>query len=586
MPPVDKDKVIDSQEDLTKQPDNDTPTVEREHKTDTEIMFDRANSSFNDFSSLGLGTRSGSAMPRVYDAFRLEDEYTTPQAGFGDSSYDLNMTRKQDIESGDLNEYRAEQQSGATQIINGIGKMSALAGTTFIDGTIGTLWGLGQGIVNAFSDDPNKTFWNGFVDNGISNAMRKTEAWFEKYMPNYRSQYEQNLGLWQSLGTANFWADQIKQMGFTVGTAVGATVTGMVTGGAGVMPKLFGNFGKILGMGTKGVNWMERLGLSFMSGFNETKNVVSGGMQDRFNEYNKDNFENYQNELKNLDDVITNETYQRLLDMGYYKSKGEGIPAVIPRPEVFEQFKAQVATEYQSTFDEIKSRYEENSADPKARAVAAGSFELGVGTAFMTVMNMIGQNSVLPSPFTNAERMVQGSATNRIARFMNKKLGLNKFSKDAFNEFKNISVPELALKKVSEGASEMIEEGGQDIVTDFATNYYGSDNIKSGKANTARLMDSFMTALGDNINGDTMWKDMQAAFLSTMIGTPIVNKGATQNGKQDRTFTWQGGVVQMIKDAKAEYAKSKETFDFIRNIIDSPERRAAFNLNVYANTQK
>jgi hypothetical protein len=586
MPPVDKDKVIDSQEDLTNQQDNDTPTIDQEHKSDTEIMFNRANAAFDNFSSLGLGSRAGSAMPRVYDAFRLEDEYTTPQAGFGDSSYDLNMTRKQDIESGDLNEYRAEQQSGATQIVNGVGKMLGLAGTTFIDGTIGTLWGLGQGIVNAFSDDPNKTFWNGFVDNGISNAMRKTEEWFEKYMPNYRSQYEQNLGLWQSLGTANFWADQIKQMGFTVGTALGATVTGMVTGGAGVMPKLFGNFGKILGMGTKGVNWMERLGLSFMSGFNETKNIVSGGMQDRFNEYNKDNFENYQNELKNLDEVITNETYQRLLDMGYYKSKGEGIPAVIPRPEVFEQFKAQVATEYQSTFDEIKSRYEENSADPKARAVAAGSFELGVGTAFMTVMNMIGQNSVLPSPFTNAERMVQGSATNRIARFMNKKLGLNKFSKDALNEFKNVSIPELALKKVSEGVSEMVEEGGQDIVTDFATNYYGSDNIKSGKANAARLMDSFMTALGDNIHGDAMWKDMQAAFLSTMAGTPIVNKGATQNGKQDRTFTWQGGIVQMIKDAKAEYAKSKETFDFIRSIIDSPERRAAFNLNVYANTQK
>lgn len=579
--------IITSEKDLSRNNTNHNPvmdTVENSEQTATNPTPRREPNIFDELSE--FHTYKGQLNEGLQDALDLEKEYYTPQAGWGESSYDKEVKNKYQIEQGDLNDIRAEQQAGGTQLINGVGKMLGLAGTTFIDGTIGTLWGLGQGIVNAFSDDPNKTFWNGFVDNGISNAMRKTEEWFEKYMPNYRSTSESQLGMFASMGTANFWADQIKQMGFTVGTALGATVTGLVTGGAGVVPKLFGSFGKILGMGTKGVNWMERLGLSFMSGFNETKNVVSGGMQDRFNEYNKDNFENYQNELKNLDETILNETYQRLLDMGYYKSKSNGIPAVIPRLEVFEQLKAQVASEYQSTFDEIKSRYEENSADPKARAVAAGSFELGVGTAFMTIMNMIGQNSVLPSPFTNAERMVQGSATNRIARVANFLTGKNKFSKNAFNEFRNISIPELALKKVSEGASEMIEEGGQDIVTDFATNYYGSDNIKSGKATTARLMDSFMTALGSNINGDTMWKDMQAAFLSTMIGTPIVNKGATQNGKQDRTFTWQGGVVQMIKDAKAEYAKSKETFDFIRSIIDSPERRTAFNLNVYANTQK
>lgn len=578
---------ITSEKDLSRNTTDNNPVmdnVENSEQTATNPTPKRKPNVFDELSE--FHTYEGQLNEGLQDALDLEKEYYTPQAGWGESSYDKEVKNKYQIEQGDLNDIRAEQQAAGTQVINGFGKALVLTGTTMIDGTIGTVIGLGQGVVNAFSDDPNATFWSGFYDNGLSNALRDVEQWFEKTMPNYVSTSESQLGMFASMGTANFWAEQIKQMGFTVGTALGATITGLATGGAGVAPKLAGSLAKVLGASARGVNIVESASLAIMAGFNETKNVVSSGLENRFNTYNQDNYNDYQQKLKNLDDRITAETYKRMVDLGYFKEKGDGTPTIIPNQEVIDQYKALVAKEFQSEYDAIKAEYEEKSKDPMQRTIAASSLELGVGTAFMTAMNMIGQGAVLPSPFVNGERMVQGSITNKFARIANTVTGRNKFSKEAFNEFKAVSAPELAIRKTLSGVSEMVEEGGQDIVTDFSNDYYSLDNVNSGKDTFARAMDSFLSAVGKNIHGESMYKDMQAAFLSTLIGTPIVNRGASQNGKKDRTFTWQGGVVQMFKDAKEESRKSKETYDFIRSLIDSPERKAAFNLNVYANSQK
>lgn len=578
---------ITSEEDLSRNNVSKNPVMDNVENSEQTATNPTPTRKFNVFDELsGFHTHEGQLNEGIQDALDLEKEYYTPQAGWGESSYDKEVKNKYQIEQGDLNDIRAEQQAGGTQVLNGFGKALVLTGTTMIDGTIGTIVGLGKGIANASSDDPNATFWSGFYDNGVSSALRDVEKWFDKVMPNYVSTSESQLGMFASMGTANFWGEQIKQMGFTIGTALGATITGLATGGAGLAPKLAGSLAKVLGAGARGVNLAERTALAVMSGFNETKNVVSGGLENRFNTYNKDNFNDYQQKLKNLDDRITAETYKRMVDLGYFKGHGEGTPTVIPNQEVIDQYKALVAKEFQGEYDAIKAEYENKSKDPMQRTIAASSLELGVGTAFMTAMNMIGQGAVLPSPFVNAERMVQGSITNKFARIANAVTGRNKFSKNAFNEFKAISAPELAVRKTLSGVSEMVEEGGQDIVTDFANAYYSLDNVNSGKNALARAMDSFLSAVDKNIHGDAMYRDMQAAFLSTLIGTPIVNKGASQNGKKDRTFTWQGGVVQMFKDAKEESRKSKETYDFIRNIINSPERKAAFNLNVYANSQK
>ncbi len=121
-----------------------------------------------------------------------------------------------------LGDVRASNQPAWVQAVNGTLKGTVLAGTTFVDGTLGLIAGLGTGVSNAFSDDPNKHFVDGLWDNPIVNLMDQVQKLSEEYLPNYRTQVQQDSP-WYSidnLTSANFIFDTvIKNSGFTVGAA-------------------------------------------------------------------------------------------------------------------------------------------------------------------------------------------------------------------------------------------------------------------------------------------------------------------------------------------------------------------------------
>lgn len=70
-----------------------------------------------------------------------------------------------------LSDVRAENQPWYAKAAAGITKGAILAGTTFIDGTLGLLAGIGQAVYNAASDDKDKHWYEGFWDNPITNLM-------------------------------------------------------------------------------------------------------------------------------------------------------------------------------------------------------------------------------------------------------------------------------------------------------------------------------------------------------------------------------------------------------------------------------
>jgi ASC-1-like (ASCH) protein len=133
----------------------------------------------------------------------------------------------------DVENMRAEIQSTLGKWVNGISKGGVLAGTTFLDGTLGLLWGASEMIASAIKGDDSS--WETFSklwDNEFSNGMAKINEWSEKALPNYRTKEERDRNWYQNLGTANFWADTfLKNMGFTVGAfASGTTFTKMMKG--------------------------------------------------------------------------------------------------------------------------------------------------------------------------------------------------------------------------------------------------------------------------------------------------------------------------------------------------------------------
>lgn len=138
--------------------------------------------------------------------------------------------------------YHAENQTSGDKWANGAIKFLGKTGTAILGGTIGTVYGvkemLREGSLSALYDnDLTRKFddWNVTMD--IKN-------------PNYYTQSEQDMNFFQSMGTANFWAnDFLGGLSFTVGAIGSEIIWGGLTGGAS--------------LATVGGRWGAKLGAKF-----------------------------------------------------------------------------------------------------------------------------------------------------------------------------------------------------------------------------------------------------------------------------------------------------------------------------------
>ena len=169
-------------------------------------------------------------IPEIQNPFAVgastyyQGNMTTPQrrqsgAGstpFGESFWDpKGMVNDYQLEH--LENIRANNQSGLAQIGNGLLKMTTTALTTLADGTIGTLYGVGQGISNLTDNDEKTGFWQGMWDNDFNRAMSRIQENMEEIAPNYYTD-EQRNSPWYSAAnilSANFLGDKLlKNAGF------------------------------------------------------------------------------------------------------------------------------------------------------------------------------------------------------------------------------------------------------------------------------------------------------------------------------------------------------------------------------------
>ena len=147
--------------------------------------------------------------PTIYDPRKdAPEKVHSPLGNWGDSMWDESSANEEQFRQ--LGDIRANNQWAIAKLGAGISKGLILAGTTFLDGTVGLVYGIGSTI----KEGELSNLWN----NDFSNAMASINQWSEEIMPNYRTQAEQENPWYKNLGTMNFWADSfLKNMGFTVG---------------------------------------------------------------------------------------------------------------------------------------------------------------------------------------------------------------------------------------------------------------------------------------------------------------------------------------------------------------------------------
>ena len=150
--------------------------------------------------------------------FLMEESRLRPNSGtyFGASSskFDNNLPSVDQLMAEGLtaDQARGIEQPVFNRIGNALVNNAVIAGTTAISGSLGVIWGAIDALAN---QELNKLY-----DNPVNKKMLELQEATAKAAPNYYTKEYEESSIWKKLGTSIFWADLIKNLGFTEGMLI------------------------------------------------------------------------------------------------------------------------------------------------------------------------------------------------------------------------------------------------------------------------------------------------------------------------------------------------------------------------------
>lgn len=176
---------------------------------------------FNPDNGLAFGVQVGGPEKLSFyeKNYNVADAYATMRDGEIVKRYD-------DYKVGiDNAEYAAQTQSTADKWANGLTKFAGQVGTGIIGGTVGT--------VNGIYEWVKQGSFRASYDNQFNNYLDDLNEKMDYKLPNYYTQEERDMGFFESMGTANFWAkDVLGGAAFTVSAIGSEAIWNYATGGA------------------------------------------------------------------------------------------------------------------------------------------------------------------------------------------------------------------------------------------------------------------------------------------------------------------------------------------------------------------
>lgn len=432
--------------------------------------------------------------------------------GIGSSTYDKAASSVQQLE--EIGDVRAQEQSGLIQLANGILKGTAIAGTTFLDGTVGALFGLVQGGAALFDDDQRTGFWENMFNNDFSKALREGNRALEEILPNYRSRDEiENPWALRNVFSMNTFADDfLKNMGFTVGAFYSGNA---FLGGLKAL---------------KAAKWMSNTAAktwgSIVSGFNEGR-IEAGNLYD---DMVKADTQNLEREYKPLFDSIMAE---------------EDTLVYNPETGVAESSK-------QRKLQLLQERLNAAKKDIEDRATRAGIADMVLNTIYLPFNDMYMYGKLYGRGF-KPKADLRGNITKGIdeaaKREAKKTLG-DRIVREGREFITNpVSRKKAVARGLGMGLTEGAEEMNQAMFSTFTTSmntpdspdaYYKALTDPNYEVKTKDFMTSMVEAFQDSwLNPDT-YKEGAVGFLTGIIGMPTFGK---VNNSDHNTYLGRGKTV-------------------------------------------
>lgn len=488
-----------------------------------------------EFQLFSMNVGANTAPTSLYDArAHGEQMVATSLEGtatpWGESMFDEpTATEAQFQELGDI---RANNQPWYAQIGAGLAKGAILAGTTFLDGTVGLIFGAGTAI--------GEGRWSGLWDNDFSKAMQSVNEWSEQALPNYYTRAEQEQPWYENIFTANFLGDKfIKNLGFTVGAfySGGVTAAGLkVT----KLPQLIGAIAK----SSKAPAIVNTAVGATISAVNEGRIEALNNSKDWF-ELHKAQLDD---SLRERLDAIQAE-YEANAGKELVRSGVEG-----------NQFVDPAYVKYQDAIAREREAYNAALGKLNEDRLKMGNADLLMNIPILTASNIIQFGKLYANGFKTARK-----ATNIVGKAGEYTAGTTRLG---------------AATAITKGAlSEGTEEMAQGAASRIAGNYYSTDvnNFYKSKTDpeaaqeTLSWTKSFAEGINETVNDGSVWEEFFIGSLTGALGMPRFRSVRNAQGGIQSPITIEGSAINEWRDYNEKIARENEIANYMNSRINSPE---------------
>lgn len=488
-----------------------------------------------EFQSFSMNVGANTAPTSLYDARAHGEQMVATSlegtaAPWGESMFDEPTATEEQFQN--LGDIRAENQPWYAQIGAGLAKGAILAGTTFLDGTVGLVLGAGTAI--------NEGRWSSLWNNDFSKAMQSVNEWSEQALPNYYTRAEQEQPWYENIFTANFLGDKfIKNLGFTVGAfySGGVTAAGLK---ATKLPQLIGAIAK-----------SSKAPAIVNSAVGATISAVNEGRIEALNNSN-DWFELHKAQL---DDSLR----ERLdaIQAEYEANTGKEL---VRSGVESSQFVDPAYVKYQDAIAREREAYNAALGKLNEDRLKMGNADLLMNIPILTASNIIQFGKLYANGFKTARK-----ATNIVGKAGEYAAGTTRLG---------------AATAITKGAlSEGTEEMAQGAASRIAGNYYSTDvnNFYKSKTDpeaaqeTLSWTKSFAEGINETVNNGSVWEEFFIGSLTGALGMPRFRGMRNAQGGFQSPITIEGGAINEWRDYNEKIARENEIANYMNSRINSPE---------------
>lgn len=430
--------------------------------------------------------------------------------GVGESIWDKDITSASQLDN--LADTRGELQPWYAQVAAGLTKGAILAGTTFLDGTLGLVLGGAQ----AIAEGRGSALW----DNPFSKAMKSVNEWSEEALPNYYTDAERNGPWYENIFTANFLGDKfIKNLGF----AVGAYYSGGV-GTAGLkatkLPQIIGAIAK-----------SSRAPAIVTSGVGATISAVNEGRIEALN--NSTDWFNLQK--TQLDD-------QHSARLQFLEDQYAGT-------EMYNQLVMQENANYEATLGKLTED-----------RLKMGNADLLMNIPILTASNLIQFGRMYANGFKTARK-----ATNIVG----------KAGEYTTGRTTGKGIARAALSPLSEGLEEISQGAASRVSGDYyeddVNNFYKAKIDPQAEQETLSWMKSFTQGINETVNDGSSWEEFFIGTLTGALGMPRFRSIRNSDGKLQSPITIEEGTIGKFREYREKMNRETEIANYMNERVQSPE---------------